>query len=1134
MGLQKINWTQIDSMNVPTGYTVDIGKVNGPIRAIYAENLNLSGVTILDYLINSGSFSGNTLTLTNNVGTPVIITGFTSTTITGFTYNDNNLTLYDSEGNIFNVVIDTMTGLTVNGVINSTIFSGGTYYGDGSQLTGISTTDYYVTGITFNESTYELTLYRNDGQQLSQSFSILASDLFVTGGTYNPTTGVATFTNNSGNTFNVSGFITGFTDIIVTAFTYNNNVLTISSSDGNVLSTTIDSMTGLTINGNFTVTGDTTLNSVTATTITATTYSGLPESTISTLNTPSIAIFGDGSTSNPIYADLLIAPVNNGIVSGGEVSWISGYTYSVSPAVYYINSQLYTSPYTEIMLSTADTTFNRIDVFVLTTSGTAEVITGTPSTNPEQPSINTATQIQTSFALVIANTTSPVVGRELIYFENVEWTGSTTGNFNAASLNNPYSGLTVIEGTTLSDGHSVLLSRSSLFQPLINNTVLIFYIRSKASWNNGRSLQFSFRNGLTTVGLTVSLSNSNSYGFVSSNTTTYQRIVIPLSDFGLTPSDNVNRLFIRATGGGGTFGMYLDNIELQGTNPTPTVIGTTDNVGVFYVNKNFSGTAGAIVTGYTIGSIISTNSGYNTQLTAARMGDMNKAYPCPWSARNAAMQAMTAGTITKAFISVIGGSQYIVGSDVSSNNGPITGGTTTATIADIGFSSANRTNIASLMKHNIFYHFEENSGLRHINRTYAINSGCYNVDATDTTFVSGIFGKGTFHHVYGNGDGTFSNFSQRFIEIDNTRCSVYFECDEAALQRASLFIFSHKKLDVKARNWFCDSESFALAIQGSTDLNEGDGLPMSITLDILNFYKGNEYYPYPLTTNNTSLSRPMFALDVINATRQKSVIAKIKNLFVSGVDLQDIYTSFLGGINRDCRNYLFHLEVDNLYQKTDTVKQAFLIATSPLITIGGGTGNWVRENFHETFIIKNADINASLFRFGTITHANVLNKNNSITIKLGTVIRRGANTVSPNYIIGLPIPPSAAGVANSVVGERPVIKIEADYVVAQSGRVFSDVYTLGVGTYIGATTISGTFITKDGSPVIEMNGTGNACILKDAILIAKGSATQAIQVNNGGNPVSIYTNDTIINLPIESGITQYGFIHVDDQIQNFY
>jgi hypothetical protein len=68
--------------------------------------------------------------------------------------------------------------LGVNSISTNSSFSATTYYGDGSNLTGIST-----------------------------------QDTFVTGGTYNENTGVATFKNNTGGTFSVTGFYTGATDV---------------------------------------------------------------------------------------------------------------------------------------------------------------------------------------------------------------------------------------------------------------------------------------------------------------------------------------------------------------------------------------------------------------------------------------------------------------------------------------------------------------------------------------------------------------------------------------------------------------------------------------------------------------------------------------------------------------------------------------------------------------------------------------------------------------------------------------------------------------------------------------------------------------------------------------------------------
>lgn len=73
----------------------------------------------------------------------------------------------------------------------------------------------------------------------------------ITGGTYNPSTGVVTFYTSSGGSFDISGFTTGYTDVSVTGFTYDDvNTLTIQESDGTTHSATINTISGITIIGN--------------------------------------------------------------------------------------------------------------------------------------------------------------------------------------------------------------------------------------------------------------------------------------------------------------------------------------------------------------------------------------------------------------------------------------------------------------------------------------------------------------------------------------------------------------------------------------------------------------------------------------------------------------------------------------------------------------------------------------------------------------------------------------------------------------------------------------------------------------------------------------------------------------------
>ena len=102
------------------------------------------------------------------------------------------------------------------------------------------------TGIISTNASFSATTFYGDGSNLT---GISTQDTFVTGGTYNTNSGVATFTNNTGGTFNVTGFYTGATDIYVTAVTFSNNSLTLYRNDGVTLGATINNFVSLNVNG---------------------------------------------------------------------------------------------------------------------------------------------------------------------------------------------------------------------------------------------------------------------------------------------------------------------------------------------------------------------------------------------------------------------------------------------------------------------------------------------------------------------------------------------------------------------------------------------------------------------------------------------------------------------------------------------------------------------------------------------------------------------------------------------------------------------------------------------------------------------------------------------------------------------
>ena len=91
MALQQINWTQIDTSNVPSGSIIDLGAVSGTLRAVYADNLFISGVSLglssdglnlyTASLKNAIETTGSNLTVKGNLLVKGTTTAIDSTTV---------------------------------------------------------------------------------------------------------------------------------------------------------------------------------------------------------------------------------------------------------------------------------------------------------------------------------------------------------------------------------------------------------------------------------------------------------------------------------------------------------------------------------------------------------------------------------------------------------------------------------------------------------------------------------------------------------------------------------------------------------------------------------------------------------------------------------------------------------------------------------------------------------------------------------------------------------------------------------------------------------------------------------------------------------------------------------------------
>lgn len=254
-------------------------------------------------------------------------------------------------------------------------------------------------------------------------------------------------------------------------------------------------------------------------------------------------------------------PFQDGIVSGGIVTWLQDYDYNISPAVYYIGGERYESPSTNVTLEPADPVLDRIDLFQLTIDSTATVLTGIPSANPEAPDIDVNYAVQASFALIPAGSTAPTIPQEFIYLENTEWTtSSSTVRIDPDSLVSPYAGSKDIAGTATVNGDYIDFT-APVAPNMSTYNALTIKLRSRnpTGWGNTRKLVFQWFTGVTATGSAVTV-GQNSYGFISTLTGVYQNITIPLSDFGNVNGIDKLRIRVNNTSGGNSW--YLDNIML--------------------------------------------------------------------------------------------------------------------------------------------------------------------------------------------------------------------------------------------------------------------------------------------------------------------------------------------------------------------------------------------------------------------------------------------------------------------------------------------------------------------------------------------------------------------------------------------
>lgn len=258
MGIYSTEGIIVD--NGITGNTLNFNFINLSGTNINNIFYNANSNPSPDNFVTGGTYSNGTLTLNRQNGS-VIINGFSTggtgtgidTYVTGFTYNNNVLTISQNQSQPNLSVTLPMdiyiTGGTLNRNTDTIILF---RQGGNVNITGI--TDTFLTGGTFNSTTRVLTLSQNENGPNLTITGI--TDNFITGGTLDRNVNTITLFRPNG-----SVIITGITDTYITGFTYSNNNLIINQNEGLApLTVAINNFTGLTVNGDLTVTSAITTN----------------------------------------------------------------------------------------------------------------------------------------------------------------------------------------------------------------------------------------------------------------------------------------------------------------------------------------------------------------------------------------------------------------------------------------------------------------------------------------------------------------------------------------------------------------------------------------------------------------------------------------------------------------------------------------------------------------------------------------------------------------------------------------------------------------------------------------------------------------------------------------------------------
>jgi len=285
--------------------------------------------------------------------------------------------------------------------------------------------------------------------------------------------------------------------------------------------------------------------------------------------------------------------ISNGVLSG-SVYWLQGLEFASTKIDYTFNNTLLQSEsQSPIVLSPADLTNDRVDVFAIDAqTNKVVVVEGIPSANPQEPTVDFIYQIRLSSVTIPANASAPLnLETVQIYDENLgqpsEWDSTFVQNSGTINVNYPVDPSKGTKGIFFDN-----IPTDNLNSITFTNSDIVTPSNINFDFKTINFQGILYMSLLDNLGEQVSapitiLNNSFGIDFLSG---TYNTVSIPITSFG-TISGDIYGLRITALPFKEGYSFLIDNILFQKGINTPnqandTFLGLTDTFNDYF-NRGF-------------------------------------------------------------------------------------------------------------------------------------------------------------------------------------------------------------------------------------------------------------------------------------------------------------------------------------------------------------------------------------------------------------------------------------------------------------------------------------------------------------------------------------------------------------------